>query len=235
MYKGKSFLAIVPARGGSKRLANKNCLLLDEKPLISYSIDAAKQSKYIDEIIVSTDSEIIAGIAKEMDISVPFLRPDEISQDTSSQIDVVMHTINFLSDVKKEYDYIILLQPTSPFRSGKHIDESIHLLAEEKAQAIVSVCKMEHSPLWCNTLGENNSMDDFLQDNIINKQSQELDSYYNLNGAIYIIETKTFIKEKKFFLKKNIYAYIMNKISSIDIDDEYDLLYAASTINFRQT
>jgi len=231
MYKDKTFLAIVPARAGSKRLVNKNSLELNGKPLISYSLEAAKKSKFIDNTIVSTDSKELLEMAKKMKFEVPFLRPKYLSSDTASLVDVTIHAVNSLKDLNKEYDYIILLQPTSPFRKAEHIDESICLMDEKKAEAIISVCETAHSPLWTNTLGQDNSMSDFLDKSIINKQSQELEKFYSLNGAIYIIKTDTLMREKKFFLDKEIYAYIMDKKSSLDIDDEYDFLYAETIIN----
>jgi len=138
MYKDKTFLAIIPARAGSKRLANKNSLLLKNKPLIGHTIDAAKESNYIDEIIVSSDSEKIVEISKEMKVTAPFLRPKHLSSDTASLVDVTIHAVNYLKGLNKEYDYIIILQPTSPFRKAEHIDEAICLLDEKKTKAMIS-------------------------------------------------------------------------------------------------
>ena len=217
----KTFLAIIPARGGSKRLPRKNLLDLCGKPLIAWSIEAALKSKYISKVIISSDDEEILNIAKEY--KADFIkRPDELASDTATTFDALKHT---LENVGK-YDYVVLLQPTSPLRSEKHIDEAIELLKEKNADAIISVCEMEHSPLWSNTLDENLDMSNFLRDEVLNKRSQDLPKYYRLNGAIYICKTDKLLENKGFFLKENIYAYKMNKKHSVDIDEEIDFIIA---------
>ena len=217
----KTFLAIIPARGGSKRLPRKNLLDLCGKPLIAWSIEAALKSKYISKVIVSSDEEEILNIAKEY--KADFIkRPDELASDTATTFDALKHT---LENVEK-YDYVVLLQPTSPLRTEKHIDEAIELLKEKNADAIISVCEVEHSPLWSNTLDENLDMSNFLRDEVLNKRSQDLPKYYRLNGAIYICKTDKLLENKGFFLKENIYAYKMNKKHSVDIDEEIDFIIA---------
>ena len=217
----KTFLAIIPARGGSKRLPRKNLLDLCGKPLIAWSIEAALKSKYITKVIVSSDDEEILNIAKEY--KADFIkRPDELASDTATTFDALKHT---LENVGK-YDYVVLLQPTSPLRSEKHIDEAIELLEEKSADAIISVCEMEHSPLWSNTLDEKLDMSNFLRDEVLNKRSQDLPKYYRLNGAIYICKTEELLENKGFFIKKNIYAYKMDKKNSVDIDEEIDFIIA---------
>src|SRR5574344_33525 len=215
------FLAIIPARGGSKRLPRKNVLDLCGKPLIAYSIEAGLQSKYIDKIVVSSDDEEILQISKKFGAET-IKRPDYLAGDTATTFDAIKHTIE---NVEK-YDYIVLLQPTSPLRNEKHIDEAIELLEEKQADAIVSVCEMDHSPLWSNILPEDGNMRGFLREEILNKRSQDLEKYYRLNGAIYICKTYKLLKNKTFFLKDNIFAYIMDRKSSIDIDEEIDFMIA---------
>ena len=217
----KTFLVIIPARGGSKRLPRKNLLDLCGKPLIAWSIEAALKSKYISKVIVSSDDEEILNIAKEY--KADFIkRPDELASDTATTFDALKHT---LENVEK-YDYVVLLQPTSPLRTEKHIDEAIELLKEKNADAIISVCEMEHSPLWSNTLDEDLNMSNFLRDEVLNKRSQDLPKYYRLNGAIYIWKTDKLLQNESFFLKENIYAYKMNKKDSVDIDEEIDFIIA---------
>ena len=217
----KTFLVIIPARGGSKRLPRKNLLDLCGKPLIAWSIEAALKSKYISKVIVSSDDEEILNIAKEY--KADFIkRPDELASDTATTFDTLKHT---LENVEK-YDYVVLLQPTSPLRTEKHINEAIELLEEKNADAIISVCEMEHSPLWSNTLDENLDITNFLRDEVLNKRSQDLPKYYRLNGAIYICKTDKLLQNKGFFLKENIYAYKMNKKHSVDIDEEIDFIIA---------
>ncbi len=221
MYKDKTFLAIIPARGGSKRLPRKNVLDLGGKPSIAWSIEAGLNSKYIDKVIVSSDDSEILEVSKRYNAEI-IIRPEDLASDTASTFDAMQHTIENI----EKYDYVILLQATSPLRNEKHIDEAIELLKSKNADAIVSVCEMDHSPLWSNTLDENLSMQGFLKEEILNKRSQDLEKYFRLNGAIYICKTEKFLEEKSFFLKENIYAYKMSRESSIDIDEEIDFRMA---------
>lgn len=228
MYKNKSFLAIIPARGGSKRLPRKNILDLCGKPLIAYTIEAGLKSRYIDKVLVTSDDNEILAISEKFG-SETIKRPDELAIDIATTFDAIKHTI----DNTEQYDYIVLLQPTSPLRDSKHIDEAIELLEIKNADAVVSVCEMDHSPLWSNTLDASLSMKNFLTDEILNKRSQDLEKYYRLNGAIYICKTDKLIEEKSFMLKDNIFAYVMNKQSSVDIDEEIDFKMAEAIKNKR--
>jgi CMP-N,N'-diacetyllegionaminic acid synthase len=221
MYKDKTFLAIIPARAGSKRLPGKNVLDLNDKPLIAYSIEAGLQSKYIDKVIVSSNNEEILNISKEFRAEI-IKRPDDLANDTATSFDAIKHTV----ENADKYDYIVLLQPTSPLRSATQIDEAIELLETKEANAVVSVCEMDHSPLWSNTLPQDGSMQDFLRDEVLNKRSQDLEKYYRLNGAIYICKTDKLLEEESFFLKEKIFAYKMDRESSVDIDEEIDFKIA---------
>jgi CMP-N,N'-diacetyllegionaminic acid synthase len=218
---GKTFLVIIPARGGSKRLPRKNVLELSGKPLIVWSIEAGLKSKYIDKVVVTSDDDEILSISKEYGAEI-IKRPDYLANDTAKTFDAIKHTIENM----QKYDYIVLLQPTSPLRNEFHIDEAIELLELKKADAVVSVCEMEHSPLWSNTLPKDDNMNSFLKDEVLNKRSQDLETYYRLNGAIYICKTEKLLSEESFFLKDNIFAYKMDRLNSIDIDEEIDFLIA---------
>jgi len=220
---GKTFLAIIPARGGSKRLPHKNILELAGKPLIFWSIDSGLKSKYIDKVVVSSDDNEILSISKKYGAEI-IKRPDYLANDTAKTFDAIKHTIENI----QKYDYIVLLQPTSPLRNESHIDEAIELLELKKTDAIVSVCEMEHSPLWSNTLPQDDNMNSFLKDEVLNKRSQDLEKYYRINGAIYICKTEKLLSEESFFLKDNIFAYKMDRLDSIDIDEEIDFIIAKS-------
>jgi len=222
MLNGKTFLAIIPARGGSKRLPRKNILDLGGKPLIAWSIEAGLKSKYLDKVIVTSDDDEILAIAKEFG-SETIKRPDELASDTATSFDAIKHTIENVD----RYDYIVLLQPTSPLRTAKYIDEAIELLESKKADAVISVCEMDHSPLWSNTLPDDGNMAFFIKDEVKNRRSQDLEPYYRLNGAIYITKTDSLLEEKSFFLEKNIFAYKMDRESSVDIDEEMDFFMAS--------
>ena len=221
MLNQKTFLAVIPARGGSKRLPRKNILDLAGKPLIAWSIEAAKKSKYIDEVLVTTDDQEILSISKSCGANV-ITRPAELASDTATSFDAIKHAIKNTT----HYDYVVLLQPTSPLRNSTHIDEAIEELQLKSADAIVSVTEMDHSPLWSNTLPETGSMENFLRRDVLNKRSQDLEPYYRLNGAIYICEVNNLLKEQSFFLKENIFAYKMKADVSIDIDTFMDFKLA---------
>ena len=226
MLNGKTFLAIIPARGGSKRLPHKNILELAGKPLIAWSIESGLQSKYIDKVIVSSDDNEILEIAQKFGSEI-IKRPDELASDTATSFDAIEHTIKNTA----RYDYVILLQPTSPLRIAEHIDKAIELLERKKADSVVSVCEMDHSPLWSNTLPKDWNMNHFIRDEIRDKRSQDLETFYRLNGAIYICDTNRLLVEKSFFLHDNIFAYCMNRESSVDIDEKIDFKFAEILIN----
>ncbi len=221
MHKGKTFLAIIPARGGSKRLPRKNILDLNGKPLIAWSIEAGIQSRYIDDVVVTSDDDEILAISKKY-AAHTIKRPDHLASDTATTFDAIAHAIKN----SKAYDYIVLLQPTSPLRNAHHIDEAIELLESKDADAIVSVCEMEHSPLWSNTLPEDGSMVSFLNEELLGKRSQELETFYRLNGAIYICKIEKLLEQRSFFIKNNIFAYVMNRDTSVDIDEAIDFKIA---------
>lgn len=221
MYDHKTFLVVIPARGGSKRLPGKNVLDLNGKPLIAWSIEAGLHSRYADKVIVTSDDDAILDIAKKYG-SETVKRPPELAGDTATTFDAIRHAMESVD----AYDYIILLQPTSPLRTAKHIDEAVELLMAKHADAVVSVCEIDHSPLWSNTLPDSGDMRHFIRDEVKNKRSQDLETYYRLNGAIYICDARRLLDEKTLFIKDNIYAYIMDRASSVDIDEKIDFMIA---------
>lgn len=227
MYGNKRFLAIIPARGGSKRIPRKNILDLGGKPLIAWTIEAALKSHYIDNVIVTSDEDEILSIARESGVST-IRRPTELATDTAGTFDTLVHT---LQNTSPRYDYIVLLQPTSPLRGSNHIDEAIEMLISKNADAVISVCPVDHSPLWSNTLPADGSMQNFLRDDVRNRRSQDLEPYYRLNGAIYICDTEKLLEEKTLFLNHNIFAYVMDRKHSVDIDEPIDLILADILIN----
>ncbi len=226
-------LAIVPARAGSKRIPHKNKRLLAGKPLIEWTLNSAKGSLLIDEIYVSTDDADIQKIAEDLGIKTPNLRPEELALDESKTVDVVRHVLDEYAQKGLFFDYIILLQPTSPLRTSAHIDEAIRLFIDKKAGSVTSVCKSEHSPLWSNTLPESMCMDSFLPKELQNKRSQDLDVYYRLNGAIYIVKSDLLLRTDSFIADENSFAYVMSNEDSVDIDEPLDFDIAEMIINKR--
>lgn len=231
MDKNKRILALIPARGGSKGLLGKNIMPLCGKPLIAYTIESARNSKYITKVVVSTDSKDIRQIAIKFGAEVPFIRPSELATDTSSSIDSLIHAVNYFKrESREDFDMVAMLQPTSPLRQTIDIDNAVRTIISKDAQAIISVCQSEHHPWWSNTLPENLSMKNFLKKDIEQTNRQALPVYYRLNGAIFLVKTDYLLTNKSFYGDKT-YAYVMPMERSIDIDSKHDFKIAEFYIN----
>lgn len=218
MINKKKVMAIIPARGGSKRLPGKNLLLLNGKPLIGWTIEAAQKSKYIDTILVSTDDQKISDISQQFGIKIPELRPEMLASDTASTQSVVFYT---LEKFGKDIDIVMILQPTSPLRTSEHIDEALELFIQKEAFSVVSVTPCEHSPLWSNTLPQDGSMGAFLRRDAL-QRSQDLEEFYRLNGAIYAFDVKKLKERGEICYTNESFSYVMNNRVSIDIDSQLD-------------
>lgn len=223
--RGIDMLAVIPARGGSKGVPGKNIKLLAGKPLIVYTIEAALASNIFEKVIVSTDSEEIADIAKKNGAEVPFVRPNSLSGDMVSSDDVIIHALDFYKQRGDMYNSVCKLQPTSPLRNSEHLKEAFNLFCEKKVDFLVSVCKCEHSPMWAGVLDAYLSLDNFIDENVKRLCRQELPDFYRLNGAIYMGKTNVFYANRNF-LGRNGIAYIMNQDVSVDIDSELDFKMA---------
>lgn len=232
MYRDKKFLAVIPARGGSKGLPGKNIKDLCGKPLIAYTIETALNSKVFDKVIVSTDSLEIAKTAEKYGAEIPFLRPVELATDTADSMDVLIHAMNYLKDIGEEFDYIVKLQPTSPLRTVEDIQKSIELLFEKGADSIISISECQHHPLWCNTLTSDLRMNNFIKEEIKNKNRQELPVYYQINGLIFLSSIEVLLKTREWY-GKNSYAYISKSENAIDIDNMIDFNIVKSIIEDR--
>jgi CMP-N,N'-diacetyllegionaminic acid synthase len=231
MFSDKTFLAIIPARGGSKRLLHKNLLLLGGKPLVTRTIESALKSSFIDEVLVTSDNEQTIEIAKNLGASAPFIRPAVFSSDMATSSDVISHAIEYYeTECNKTFDYIIYLNPTTPLRDERHIDEAIELLFLNKVDAVISVCELEHPISWTGILPKTSDMTDFIKNIDFNSRSQDLPKSYRLNGAIYICKTDKFKEFNSLFLKENIYAYKMTRETSVDIDTKIDFLLAEAIL-----
>lgn len=224
MKLNKKFLALIPARAGSKGIKDKNIIDLKGKPLIAYSIEAAKQSKYIDRIVVSTDGEDIASVAKEWGADVPFLRPDYLASDTAKTIDAVLHCIGELEKSGEKYDYLVLLQPTQPLRQSFHIDEAIEKILESEAQSLASVSKVKEHPVLIRTISENGELINLLNCSSTIRR-QDFPDFYRVNGAIYINQINEYLNEQTS-LNDNILPYEMAHEYDVDIDEILDLKIA---------
>ncbi|EMJ92084.1 cytidylyltransferase domain-containing protein [Leptospira alstonii] len=209
-------LGLIPARGGSKGIARKNIRFIAGKPLIVWTIEAALKSKYLTSVVVSTDDLEIAEVAKSAGASVPFLRPSELATDQSSGIDPVLHALDNLP----QFDYVMLLQPTSPLRTNSDIDDCIEFAIQKNAKSLVSVCESQENPFWMFRLDDSLKMSKLLNTDDISRR-QDSPKTFSLNGSIYLSEVNYF-RERKKFITEDTLAFIMSKESSVDIDDMID-------------
>ena len=225
-------LAIIPARSGSKGLKDKNIKQLCGKPLLAYTIEAAVKSGIFDCIHVSTDSAEYAEIARRYGADVPFLRTQELSSDKASSWDAVRYVIKEYKKQGKEYDTFMLLQPTTPLRRNLDIKAAYELFQEKKANAVISVCQTDHSPLCTDIIAEDGNMKGFVQKQYRDLPRQELPIYYRVNGAIYLMKKEVLLQISELF-DQECYAYIMDKQYSVDIDDEIDFIIAEAIMKNR--
>jgi len=222
MYNNKKILAIIPARGGSKGLPGKNIKLLCGKPLIGWTIEQAQSSKYIDEIFVSTDSNEIAAVAEDFGIKVPFLRPAELATDTSPSSAFVLHTIGYYRNKGQEFDYILLLEPTSPLRDITDINMAIEqLLNHNTAKSIVGVSKVEAAhPAFLVDISKEGLLKPYLKE-MKTLRRQELSDLYFFEGSLYLSDIEFYIKEQTFYHDLTL-PYVVSKYKAYEIDDIVD-------------
>lgn len=221
-------IAIIPARSGSKGLQGKNIKMLEGKPLIAYTIESAIKSQLFDCIHVSTDSDEYAEIAKKEGADVPFLRSEMLATDYAVIWDVLRWVTRRYEELGRTFDTVTLLQPTSPLRDENDICQAFHIFCEKQADSVISVCEVEHSPKICNTLDADGSMQGFIDVSVVGRR-QELPVYYRLNGAIYIQKTELLMEKGNLYGEKS-FAYVMDKMNSIDIDDEFDFFVAEEAV-----
>lgn len=206
-------LAIITARGGSKGLPGKNILEVDGRPLIDWTIKAAKDAKSIDKVILSSDDQEIIRVAKSLGCEVPFTRPSDLATDTATSIDVVLHAISELPG----FDYVVLLQPTSPLRTAADIDSAFSLMNSKRAPGCVSVCESDQSPYWMFEIIGDSKLCSVLPLPPGITRRQDLPVSYVLNGAIYIANIQ-WLRETRSFSADGSVAYVMSKDRSLDID-----------------
>lgn len=213
-------LALIPARSGSKGLRNKNILPFQSKPLIAHTIQSALESKICQEVFVCTDSPLYASIAKEYGAEVPFLRSQESARDESKSIDCILESIQTYKQQGKTFDVLIFLQPTSPLRNSTHIKEAYEVFLNHHCQSLASVCEAKDHPLFIRSI-QNNTLTPILH-TPSDTRRQELQTFYRLNGAIYINLISTLTPTTS--LNDNPIPYIMQAKHSLDIDTLQDYI-----------
>lgn len=226
MIDGMSVLALLTARGGSKGVPGKNIRLLAGKPLIAWSIEAARASRYVDRTIVTTDSDAIAAAAIAAGAEAPFRRPAELAGDLSRQEDAILHAMEWIEGHDRAYDILLVLTPTAPLRDAAEIDGAIeHLVRHPKARAIFSVRECDHSPLFTGLLPADGSLASFVPEELKFKNRQELPVYYRLSGSVALAYWDHF-KAEGTFMTSATYAYVTDSRKGLDIDTMADFLLA---------
>ena len=217
-------IAVIPARSGSKGLPDKNIRLVNGKPLLAYTLEAALESGCFDTVHVSTDSERYAEIARQYGADVPFLRSAALATDTASTWDAVREVLACYDELGKRFDTMMLMQPTTPLRTGEDVKEAYALLQKKQAKSVIAVCEVDHSPLWCDTIPDSGSMKGFGRKDLAWVNRQDLRPYYRVNGAIYLLSVNGInIPPDDEIYEDNCYALFMDRKKSVDVDSEDDL------------
>jgi N-acylneuraminate cytidylyltransferase len=228
MIGGSTVLAIITARGGSKGLPGKNTIDLGGKPLLAWSIEAARQSRYVDRLVLSSEDDDIIAIAEKFGCEAPFRRPRELATDAATIELVLIHALDHLDEV---FDYLVLLQPTSPLRIAADIDGAIALCAEHGAPACVGMCETAKPVEWMYRVGDDAGVKPIVGEIVTNRR-QELPATYVINGAVYVAQVDWY-REHRGFLGPATLAWRMPPERSIDIDTELDLIVARALVGRR--
>lgn len=217
MIAGRSVLALIPARGGSKGLPGKNILAVNGRPLLAWTVDAARRSDYVDRVVLSSDDETIAAAALACGCEVPFRRPSELASDTAATIDVALHALAELPG----HDWLVLLQPTSPLRAAADIDAALERCVTTGARTCVSVTAVEQSPYWMYRMGGDQRLVPIIETPPGITRRQDLPAVYALNGAVYVADVGE-LKRTRSFVNADTVAHVMPTERSIDIDTAAD-------------
>ena len=218
-----NILGLITARGGSKGIPRKNLADLAGKPLIAWTIEAALESHKLGRVIVSTDDEEIAQVARAWGAEVPFMRPPELAGDRSSHVSVIVHAVRWLETTESAHlDHVMLLQPTSPLRSVEDIDAAIDLAIEKDADSVVSVCPVREHPYLCKQIASDGRLLDFTLKSEGYIPRQVLPPVYSLNGAIYLVRCSVLLEQNIVYTDRT-FAFVMPLERSLDVDTPWDL------------
>jgi N-acylneuraminate cytidylyltransferase len=222
-------LAVITARGGSKRLPGKNIRLLGDKPLIVWSIEVAKNIPEIRDILVSTDEPAIANVCIEAGVIVPWLRPAELATDTASSVDVVLHALDWYETERDTVDGVLLLQPTSPFRTKRNVQRGIELFRSNGQNCVIGVSPTHAHPLWTLKV-DGDYVVPFFQEHGIGTRSQDLPLAYVVNGSFYLISPANLRTDRSFVSLKATPLIINSPKEALDIDTEWDWTVAQASL-----
>ena len=232
MIAGKKVLGLIPARGGSKGVVRKNLRLTGGKPLLVWTIEQALKSNYLDRLVLSSDDEEIIAVGRANGCEAPFVRPPELASDDTPAISVALHALDTLTE---QYDYLVLLQPTSPLRTTDDIDAAICRCVKQKAHSCVSVVEAEETPYWMYVTSQNGELVPLLGTECRSpSRRQDSPPVYVLNGAVYVAQTG-WLRSTRVFVGPGTIPSIMQRSHSLDIDTEEDLRYFAFLLNERKS
>lgn len=234
MIEGRSVLALIPARGGSKRLPGKNLLPLAGRPLIAWSIEDARAVPGIDDVLVSTDDAAIAEAARQHGASVPWLRPAELASDQASSNDVVLHALAQCALAGHAYDIVLLLQPTSPFRDLAKIREALAQCVRHGGEPVVAMAPARSHPAWCFHVREDGTMQPVLDGAGVHRRSQDLAPAFEISGNLYAMGVSQFQAARSFFTPRTRALVIDDPMQAVDIDDDFDWLVAQAVATQRK-
>jgi len=233
MINNSSVLALILARGGSKGLPGKNLRALRGKPLIACTVEAAKNARTPDAVVLSTDSNEIATVARDWGVEVPFMRPAELASDTATSIDAMLHAITWLKDQGRQFEYTVLLEPTSPLREASDIDQALLQLAKSPEQAIVSVCRAEGiHPAFMYAKNETGVLRPIMSEFSQGTRRQDVQPVYFLEGTVYASRTESLFELRSFYHHSTL-GYEVPKWKSPEIDDEIDFLHVEAIMKHR--
>lgn len=217
MIRGKSVLGVIAARGGSKGVPRKNVRMVNGKPLIAWTIEAGKASKYIDRLVLSSDDAEIISVSAGLGCETPFVRAPELASDTAGSVDVVLDAVARCPG----YDWVVLLQPTSPLRLASDIDGTLEKAFVQGAPAGVTICPAEDSPYWMFSLDSTDALMPLISAPPVARR-QDLPRVYLLNGAVYAADC-AWLEKQRSFVGPGTIGYEMPCDRSADIDTEHDL------------
>lgn len=220
-----SFLGVIPARGGSKGIEKKNIREVAGRPLIAWTADQVEDAARLDKTIVSTDDPEIAAVAEDSGLEVPFMRPDELAQDTTAMEPTIAHAGQTMAERGFEADYVVCLQPTSPLRAGKDIDAAIELALDEDADAVVSLVETKHHPYWAMQMGDDGQVHPFMDLDETYTRRQDLPPVYARNGAVFLSRPGLLAETHSWYAGET-YGYTMPEERSLDLDTPWDLRVA---------
>lgn len=223
-----SVLGLIPAKGGSTRLRRKNVLPLGGKPLLAWAGDAARDSGVLDRVVVSTEDEEIAAVARSLGLDTPFLRPEHLARDPAGVVDVALHALQVLREQGQEYRTLVIMLPTCPFRSAEDIRSAVALFRERQASFLMSVSRYEHTPFAAMSLDQADELHPYFPE-YIGRKSQQMPAAFRANGAIHVLDVTAFERARSYYAEPLV-GYEMPWERSIDIDTEHDLRFAQSML-----